>query len=165
MNILAYHSAAIVAKSGNTYKAYADWKPRTFQTQEQVLTIVERFRAGEKNKAALAREYNVASRVIDGILTDTRNKELRKEGTIMGFGRSFMRGFSWGVGRGVAFNLTRAPRQGYRRMTDKQRYERAHIKGWIAEAIGAYRAQGVQDPSFAQIRRYVKDHFHYTLTK
>ncbi len=83
----------------------------------------------------------------------------------MGFGRSFMRGFSWGVGRGVAFNLTRAPRQGYRRMTDKQRWERAHIKGWIAEAVGAYRASGVQDPSFAQIRRYVKDHFHYTLTK
>lgn len=83
----------------------------------------------------------------------------------MGFGRSFLRGFGWGVGRGVAFNLTRTPRQGYRRMTDKQRYERAHVRQWIDEAIRAYQAEGVQHPTFAQIRAYVRTYHHYKLTK
>ncbi len=84
----------------------------------------------------------------------------------MGFGRSFFRGFSWGVGRGVAYNLTNAPRRGQRRMTDKQRYERSHVKGWIDEAIQAHIDSGAKgEPTFQSIRRYVKAHHGYTLTR
>jgi hypothetical protein len=90
----------------------------------------------------------------------------------MGFGRSFLRGFSWGVGRGVAYNLTRTPRRGRKPLTDKQRYERAEasreraqVQAWINEAVRAYQAEGVQHPTFAQIRAYVRTYHHYKLTK
>ncbi len=83
----------------------------------------------------------------------------------MRFGRSFARGFGWGLGRSAAYQVTRRRSPRRKPLTDKQMYEREQVQGWINEAVNAYRLDGVDNPSFADIRWYVKKYFHYKLTK
>jgi hypothetical protein len=82
-----------------------------------------------------------------------------------GFGRSFVRGFGWGLGRGLAYEETRPRYKRQKRMKKSQPKVDMRVLGWIDEALEAYKAIGRTDPTFEGIQLYVKQHHHYMLTR
>ncbi|HYT41548.1 MAG TPA: hypothetical protein VEP90_04340 [Methylomirabilota bacterium] len=89
----------------------------------------------------------------------------QKETIMRGFGGAFTRGFGWGLGRSFASQATRRSSPRRKPLTDKQVYERKQVQGWINEAVLAYHEDGVAEPSFDDIYRYVKKYFNYKLTR
>lgn len=83
----------------------------------------------------------------------------------MGFGRSFIRGFGWGLGRQVAWEATR-PRYRLPKLTRRSQPKvDMRVLGWINEAVEAYRVIGRTDQTFEEIQLYVKQHHNYILTR
>jgi hypothetical protein len=98
-----------------------------------------------------------------------------------GFGRSFVRGFGWGLGRQAAWEATH-PRPRKQKSMRRSKTPRIFSKtarvfstntsqpdmkvlDWINEAVQYYRLQGRTDPTFEEIQLYVKQHHKYMLTR
>lgn len=82
-----------------------------------------------------------------------------------GFGRSFVRGFGWGLGRQAAWEATRPRYKRQKRTKKSQPKVDMRVLGWIEEALEAYKAIGRTNPTFEEIQLYVKQHHQYILTR
>jgi hypothetical protein len=90
----------------------------------------------------------------------------------MRFGKSFIRGFGWGLGRQSAWEATHPrPKKQKRRSKTAQVFSNPapqldwRVYDWIMEAVEYYKTQGRTDPTFEEIRAHVYQHHNYTLTR
>ena len=81
-----------------------------------------------------------------------------------GFGRSFVRGIGWGLGRQAAWEATHPRPKKQKKVKAKPKVD-MRVLDWINEAVQYYRLQGRTDPTFEEIQLYVKQHHKYMLTR